>query len=94
MSEATFMIFFVPPSITVNYFAKLKYLKSVYECKKMHNVHFEYTGCFFNSDTFQMKKKGTKIIFNTIMNYKLKTTYIDVLFHSRVYFVNFKICSK
>ena len=28
------------------------------------------------------------------MNYKLKTTYIDVLFHSRVYFVNFKICSK
>ena len=41
-----------------------------------------------------MKKTGTKIILNTIMNYKLKTTYIDVLFHSRVYFVNFKICSK
>ena len=57
-------------------------------------LNFYYTGCFFNSDTFQMKKTGTKIILNTIMNYKLKTTYIDVLFHSRVYFVNFKICSK
>ena len=27
-----------------------------------------------------MKKTCTKIILNTIMNYKLKTTYIDVCF--------------